>query len=73
MKGYIARDSDGTIWLYRSKPFKEGLYWVTNDVLELMCFLTEKEANDLLQGSVVEWSDTEPQEIELSITIKKNL
>ena len=63
LKAWVARDENGDIYLYLSKPLKfEGRWIQTSHRLTIM----EKES-----FPQVKWEDEEPTEV--SITVKKKL
>lgn len=58
---WVARDKDGTLYLYNEKPYKRGHCWHCDD---LDYFAIE----ELLPE--VNWEDEEPTEVELIIKKK---
>ena len=64
MKAYIARDKDGTAYVYTRRPHKRQSTWVSS---MLSSFLINN--TDLPEGINPQWEDDEPIEVEL--TIKK--
>lgn len=65
MKYYVARDSDGHIWLYSSKPHKTmDVAWSIAPYKDCLLQLN----SELLPE--VKWSDEEPTEVELVIKKK---
>lgn len=62
MKLYVARDKNGSLYLYEYKPKKHSIIW-TN-----LGFVEELDS-DLFPE--VKWEDEEPTEVEL--TIKKKV
>lgn len=61
MKGWIARDSDGNLFIYDEKPEKGGCSWWYSS--NWMPFREE----DLPQGVNPSWEDEEPIEVEITI------
>lgn len=64
MKYYIARDEDGSLWLYDIKPKKEKdqSWWdVSTRFIEL----------DSNSYSEVKWTDEEATEVEIILNLKK--
>lgn len=67
-KGYIARDVEGWLYVYKQKPHKEGSYWNTDseDYFDLF------EMKDVVQldFSFIKWEDEEPWSIEELLKLK---
>lgn len=61
---WLARDKDGTLYLYRGKPSRTGIQW-NNHLGELFIDEEDKEFPE------VKWEDEEPTEVELIIKQKK--
>lgn len=64
MKYYIARDEDGSLWLYDIKPKKEkdlGWWDISTRFIEL-------DSNSYLE---VKWTDEEATEVEIILNLKK--
>lgn len=64
MKHYIARDEDGSLWLYDIKPKKEkdlGWWDISTRFIEL-------DSNSYLE---VKWTDEEATEVEIILNLKK--
>lgn len=64
MKYYIARDEDGSLWLYDIKPKKEKdqSWWdASTSFIEL----------DSNSYSEVKWTDEEATEVEIILNLKK--
>lgn len=64
MKYYIARDEDGSLWLYDIKPKKEkdlGWWDISTRFIEL-------DSNSYLE---VKWTDEEATEVEIILNFKK--
>lgn len=64
MKYYIARDEDGSLWLYNIKPKKEkdlGWWDISTRFIEL-------DSNSYLE---VKWTDEEATEVEIILNLKK--
>lgn len=59
LKAWVARDYDGSIYMYTQKPKKKSVFWHAPKVGYL-------KLNDSLFPEV-QWSDEEPKEIGLSI------
>ena len=56
---WIAREEDGTLWLYENKPDRKGkLEWITPDT-GFVVMLPENLYPE------VQWSDNEPRELML--------
>lgn len=62
MKLYVARDKNGSLYLYGNKPKKHSIIW-TN-----LGFVERLDSNLFPE---VKWEDEEPTEVEL--TIKKKV
>lgn len=60
MKLYVARDKDGSLWLYNSLPIKEHAVWFNTTYMRL----------DTNLFPDVKWENGEPTEVEL--VIKRN-
>lgn len=58
--GWMAKDADGSTFLYEGKPKKEQNYW-TNDTQAIKVFV--EQVSDL-----VSWSDSEP--LDIAATLK---
>ena len=58
--GWVAKDADGSTFLYEGKPKKEQNYW-TNDTQAIKVFV--EQVSDL-----VSWSDSEP--LDIAATLK---
>lgn len=64
MKYYIARDEDGSLWLYDIKPKKEkNLGW-----WDISTRFIELDSNSYLE---VKWTDEEATEVEIILNLKK--
>lgn len=63
MKAYVARDEDGLLYVFDSKPIKRVKVWGGN-VYILM------NDSDLPEGINPQWEDDEPIEVELKIEKK---
>ena len=63
LKAWVARDEDGSLYMYPDKPKKRSYNWYANKVGYM------KLEDSLF--TEVQWSDEEPTEIKLSI--KKNM
>lgn len=64
MKYYIARDEDGSLWLYDIKPKKEkdlGWWDISTRFIKL-------DSNSYLE---VKWTDEEATEVEIILNLKK--
>ena len=61
LKAWLARDYDGSLYIYTDKPIKKSYFWHAPKVGYL------KLDDSLFQE--VQWSDEEPMEI--TLTIKK--
>lgn len=62
MKGYVARDWSGVVYLYPLKPQKGQLWW--KSVTQAYQFVDDR----LLPPDInPQWSDEEPIEVELKI------
>lgn len=60
---WIARDEDGSLWLFRSEPYKNGNVWENDgDYMKL--------PSDWY--SQVRWEDEKPTEVELVILETEN-
>ena len=57
---WIARDKNGSIWLYESKPTKFENHWAVDD--NRPCIILNKNL-----FPEVKWKDKEPKEVELKI------
>ena len=69
MKAYIARDMCGTVWLHKIRPHKytfnhTGMWCAMEGYLKI-------DESDLPEGINPQWEDTEPIEVELTITKRK--
>ena len=64
MEAWIARDEDGTLFLYKDKPFRGSEQWHENPVLFTGLIELRRE-----WFPEIKWSDDEPTRV--SITIKK--
>ena len=64
MKYYIARDEDGSLWLYDIKPKKEKdqSWW------DISTRFIELDSNSYLE---VKWTDEEATEVEIILNLKK--
>ena len=64
MKYYIARDEDGSLWLYDIKPKKEKdqSWWDSSTRF------IELDSNSYLE---VKWTDEEATEVEIILNLKK--
>lgn len=69
IKGYVARDKDGSIWFHYTKPYRENgiekdlVGWASNDkTFEIYDF-------DFPEYADLTWEESEPVEVEL--TLKK--
>lgn len=62
---WIARDEDGSLWLYNEKPTKGKHVWLSSLDID-----TQHRLNERLFPKV-QWSDQEPRELILKST-KKN-
>lgn len=60
MKAWIARDEDGIIYLYSSKPRKGLEFWCSSSNNYFPITELSKKANP-------QWEDEEPIEVELKI------
>lgn len=65
MTAWIARDRDGGLYLYLTKPNKGDEIWCIDD-LNRMARITDAE---LPEGINPKWTDYEP--IEVGLTIRK--
>lgn len=55
---WIARDEDGCLWVYRSKPVRKKHHWDSDDVHEkLLSSCDMKEFRD------IKWSDKKPKRL----------
>ena len=63
IEAWVARDEDGSLYMYPDKPKKRSYNWYANKVGYM------KLEDSLF--SEVQWSDEEPKEIELSIHNKE--
>ena len=71
MKAFIARDSDGDLYLYTPKPpIKGAEIWVSICKIEYNTYNTFKIDNDLFPD--VKWEDEEPTEVSIEIVGKKS-
>lgn len=61
MKAWIARDKDGRLGLYRTRPHKEDEYW-DDAACSLFC------VTHLPEGCNPKWTDEEPIKVEVTIT-----
>ena len=64
IKAWVARDKDGSLYMYTAKPQKRRDSWYANNV-------GYAKLNDSL-FTEVKWSDAEPKGIELSIKNEKS-
>ena len=53
---WIARDSNGELWIYREKPIKSNKVWLSDEEFEEL----QLEGNWFPE---VQWSDEEPREL----------
>ena len=60
MKAWIARDKDGTVYLYSNKPQKELEFWCC-------CSDNYFPITGVPEGANPQWDDDEPIEVELKI------
>ena len=63
LKAWVARDYDGSLYMYTAKPKKKRVFWHAPEVGYV-------RLDDSLFPEV-QWSDEEPKEIELSIKNEK--
>ena len=67
MRGYVARDRNGLVYFFDTKPIKGQAVW-TGDKQCLVCRQIETLPDDINP----QWVDEEPIEVEISITkVKK--
>lgn len=65
MRAFIARDLDGTLYLYTSNPPIKGAEgWIPSSKLDILSILNWKLFPD------VKWDDKEPTEINIEIVNK---
>ena len=64
LEGWVARDYDGELYLYKDKPFRGSEQWHENPVSITGLIELRKES-----FPEIKWSDDEPTKV--SITIKK--
>ena len=64
LKAWVARDYDGSLYMFPDKPKKMSDYWYAPEVGYM-------KLNDSLFPEV-QWSDEEPKEIKLSIKNEKS-
>ena len=64
IQAWVARDEDGTLFLYKDKPFRGSEQWHENPVLITGLIELRRELFPEIQ-----WSDEEPTRVK--ITIKK--
>ena len=64
LEAWVARDYDGSLYMYTAKPKKKSYFWHAPKVGYLI--------DDSLFPEV-QWSDGEPKEIELSIMEKSKI
>ena len=65
IKGYVARDKDGSIWFHYTKPHRENdiekTWWGSNDKsFEINDF-------DFPEYADLTWEESEPVEVELTL------
>ena len=65
IKGYVARDKDGSIWFHYTKPRRENdiekTWWGSNDKsFEIYDF-------DFPEYADLTWEESEPVEVELTL------
>ena len=65
IKGYVARDNDGSIWFHYTKPHRENdiekTWWGSNDKsFEIYDF-------DFPEYADLTWEESEPVEVELTL------
>lgn len=58
-KAWVARDKDGSVFMYKNKPTKGEAGWETNDIFYQNITWWKNEFNDLM------WKDEEPRQIEI--------
>lgn len=65
---WVARDKNGMLWLYISKPKRYKISWQ----VDTSGFLTENDCLELDSSLFpnVKWEDKEPTEVELQLKIK---
>lgn len=63
MRGYVARDKAGYVFLYKNKPYKDSTKW-REDSDEFILYM---DSNDLPSDINPQWSDEEPIEVEINI------
>lgn len=66
MKIYVARDKDGAVFAYLTKPVKKDYYWGIEDGYITMLQITDK-ISYLPKDAVPKWEDPEPREIDIAI------
>ena len=65
LKAWVARDDDGSLYMYTAKPEKTSDFWNASGVGYIKL--------DDSFFSEVQWSDEEPKEIKLSIMEKSKI
>lgn len=58
---WIARDSDGSLWLYNTKPVKDESVWLLPNSMGECCNI--ESDSDFF--SEIKWEDKEPRELVL--------
>ena len=56
---WVARDEDGTLWLYEKKPHKAGLIWRCDNYYDGHMSFDDARFNH------VKWGDDKPTEVTL--------
>lgn len=68
IRQWYARDKNGDVYLYPTKPYKHGNFWIA----ERMSFMYIPD-NKLPEGINPQWEDEEPVELKVIIEpIKKH-
>lgn len=68
-KAWLARDWDGSLWIYSEKPYKNRceskMRWDANSFYERI-----EDNEETAETRKVKWEDEEPTEVELTIKFK---
>ena len=68
MKAYIARDQQGTLVIYKTRPYKNEDFGVWHGAVLFPAKLIIKRESKAIKA--ISWEDTAAKEIELTATFK---